>query len=121
MLYLMLIYHSETAWSGLKAAEQESVYREYRQLIDELTASGKYRAGNQLESAAAAATVRIRDGKSVVTDGPFVETKEQLAGFFYIEARDMEEAIGIAARIPSAREGTIEVRPVIPRQAGAQA
>lgn len=121
MLYLMLIYHTETAWSTLSQSEQESVYREYRQLIEELTASGKYRAGNQLEPAAAAATVRVRNGKRRVTDGPFAETKEQLAGFFYVEAKDREEALGIAARIPSAREGLIEVRPVIPRREAAQA
>lgn len=121
MLYLLLIYHSDTAWSQRTPTEQESVYREYRALIDELTAAGKYRAGNQLESNAAASVVRVRDGKAVVTDGPYVETKEQLGGFFYVEAADCKAAAAIAARIPSAREGSIEIRPAIPRREAAQA
>jgi len=121
MLYLMLIYHPEMVWDSRTKAEQETIYREYRQLIDELTAAGKYKAGNQLEASKAASTVRVRNGRPVVTDGPFAETKEQLGGFCYVEAEDLQEAQAIAARIPSAREGSIEVRPVIPRQQAAQA
>jgi len=120
MLFLLLIYHPETVWNNRTQPEQEGIYREYRQLIDELTAAGKYKAGNQLEASAAASTVRVRNGRPAVTDGPFVETKEQLGGFFYVEAEDLQEAQAIAARIPSAREGSIEVRLVIPRQQAAQ-
>jgi hypothetical protein len=82
-------------------------------LIDELTHDGKYLAGDQLQAATTAKTVRVRDHKPLITDGPFAETREQLGGFFLIEARNLDEANRIAARIPSARTGTIEVRPVV--------
>ena len=94
-------------------AERQEIYGEYRQLIQELKTAGKYLVGDQLQSATTASTVRVRDGKRLVTDGPFAETREQIGGFFMIEANDLDEAKSIAARIPSARMGAIEIRPVV--------
>lgn len=113
MKYMLLIYHNEQLWNSHTEAERQEIYREYRQLRDELTASGHFLDGNQLEPTAAANTVRVREKKPLVTDGPFAETREQLGGFFLIEAKDMAEATAIASRIPSAREGSIEVRPLV--------
>jgi hypothetical protein len=97
------------------------VYQEYGQLREELSAKGKFVGGNQLATTTMATSVRVREGKRVVTDGPFAETKEQLGGYFLVDATDLDEAIAIAARIPSARNGTIEVRPVAVRGKVAQA
>ena len=113
MKYMLLIYHEEQAWNGHTEAEHQEIYREYRQLIQELQSSGKYLTGDQLQPTTTASSVRVRDGKQMVTDGPFAETREQVGGFFMIEANDLAEATRIAARIPSARTGTIEVRPVV--------
>ncbi len=110
MRYMLLIYLDERA---LDDAERERCYRESAQLAHQLDAAGQYVAAAPLEPTATATSVRVREGKRVVTDGPFAETKEQLGGYFLIEARDLDEAIAIAARIPMARRGTIEVRPVI--------
>ena len=110
MRYMLLIYLDEQA---LDDAERERCYHESAQLAHQLDAAGQYLAAAPLEPTATATSVRVRDGKRVVTDGPFAETKEQLGGYFLIEARDLDEAIAIAARIPMARRGTIEVRPVI--------
>ena len=112
MLYMLLIYHDEQAWNRHTEAERQQIYGEYRELIQELQSSGKYLAGNQLQRATTASTVRVRDSKQVITDGPFAETKEQIGGFFLIDAKDLDEATAIAGRIPSARTGAIEVRPV---------
>jgi hypothetical protein len=114
MEYLLLIYHSESEWSQRSAADQESIYQEYRQLIHELRKSGQLIRGDQLKPAASCVTVRVRDGNAARTDGPFVETKEQLGGYFLVRVNAREEAVGIAKRIPSARTGWIEVREVIP-------
>ncbi len=113
MKYMLLIYHDEQAWNKLPDAEREQIYLEYRQLIQELQSKGQYLVGDQLQLTETASSVRVRDGKQLVTDGPFAETREQLGGFFMIEATDAEEARSIAARIPSARMGTIEIRPVV--------
>ena len=113
MKYLLLIYHDEQVWKGYTEAEHQEIYREYRQLIQELQSSGKYLAGDQLQPTTTASSVRVRDGKQMVTDGPFAETREQVGGFFMIEANDLDEATTIAARIPSARTGAIEIRPVM--------
>ena len=121
MQYLMLIYHSEADWAKLTSTEQESMYKEYGQLREQLMQTGKYVGGNQLKPTAAATTVRVRNGKRVVTDGPYAETKEQLGGYFLVEANDLDEALAIAAKIPSARDGSIEVRPVVVRQQAQQA
>lgn len=113
MKYMLLIYHEEQEWNQRAEAERQQIYGEYRQLIRELTSSRKYLAGDQLQPTTTATAVRERDGKEIVTDGPFAETREQLGGYFLIDAKDLDEAIGIARRIPSARSGTIEIRPVV--------
>lgn len=89
------------------------MHEEYRPLIKELTDTGKFKGGSQLKPVSAATTVRVRGGKRTVTDGPFAETKEHLGGYFLVDANDLDEAISIAARIPSARLGSIEVRPLV--------
>jgi hypothetical protein len=115
MQYLMLIYDVEADWAKMSAAEQASMYKEYGQFTQQISDSGNHRAGHQLKPIATATTVRLRDGKRLVTDGPFAETKEQLGGFYLVEAKDLDEAISIAARIPSARHGSIEIRPIVTR------
>ena len=119
MKYMLLIYHDEKDWTGMSEAERQEIYGEYRQLIGELSSRGQYLAGDQLQLAATASSVRVRAGKQFVTDGPFAETREQIGGFFMIEAKDLEQATSIAARIPSARMGVIEIRPVVEESAGA--
>ena len=110
MKYMLLIYFDEQA---LSETERQTCYVESTQLAHEIKASGQYLAANPLHPTTMATTVRMRDGKRFVTDGPFAETREQLGGYFLIDARHLDEAIGIAARIPMARKGTIEIRPVI--------
>jgi hypothetical protein len=121
MQYLLLIYHSEQGFEKTTESDRAAVYQEYGQLREELSAKGKFVGGNQLAATTMATTVRVRDGKRVVTDGPFAETKEQLGGYFLVNATDLDEAIAMAARIPSARNGTIEVRPIAVRGQVAQA
>ena len=113
MKYLILIYDNEQEWAALGEAAHQPIYGEYRKLTDELKANGQYLSGSQLAPTATATSVRVRDGQQLVTDGPFAETHEQLGGYFLIEAKDLDEAISIAGRVPSARMGTIEVRPLI--------
>ena len=110
MQYMLLIYFDEQALSEI---EREACYVESAQLAHEIKARGQYLAANPLHPTAMATTVRVRDGKQFVTDGPFAETHEQLGGYFLIDAKHLDEAISIAARIPMARKGTIEIRPVI--------
>lgn len=112
MKYMLLIYDEERAWAGMSSDEQGKMMTEYRQLSADLKASGHYIAGSQLQPVSSATTVRIRNGKRMITDGPFAETREQLGGYYLVEARDLDEAIAIGARIPSARVGTVEVRPL---------
>src|SRR4051794_37234913 len=112
MKYMLLIYHEEQSWADRTENERQTIYTEYRQLIEELKSADKYLFGDQLQPTATAQSVRVRDGRQLVTDGPFAETREQVGGFFIIDAESMDEAKSIAARIPSARTGTIEVRPV---------
>ena len=107
---MLLIYLDEQA---LSADEREQCYRDSTQLAHQLDVAGQYVAASPLQPASTATSVRVRAGKRVVTDGPFAETKEQLGGYFLIDATDLEEAIAIAARIPMARRGTVEVRPVV--------
>ena len=121
MKYMLLIYHEEQNWNGHTETERQGIYREYRELIQQLQSGGQYQGGDQLQSTNAARTVRVRDRKHLVTDGPFAETREQLGGFFLIEAKDLDEAENIAARIPSARTGSIEIRPVVETAAPASA
>src|SRR5207244_6338376 len=110
MKYMLLIYFDEQV---LSETERKACYVESAQLAHEIKASGQYLAANPLHPTALATTVRVRDGKRFVTDGPFAETREQLGGYFLIDAKYLDEAIGIAARIPMARKGCVEIRPVI--------
>jgi hypothetical protein len=121
MKYLMLIYQNEKEWAAHSEGEVQQIYQEYGKLRQELTASGQFLGGSQLHPIATASTVRVRDGKPLITDGPFAETHEQLGGYFLIEAKNLDEALAIATRIPSAREGSIEVRPLVERTAEAAA
>ena len=95
--------------------EKQGIYKRYMELAGDLKQSGKYVGGHQLQPIATATTVRVRNGKKAVTDGPFAETKEQLGGYFLVEAKDLDEALAIAGRIPGAEVGSIEVRPVVMR------
>jgi hypothetical protein len=113
MKYMLLIYHDEPSWNAMTEAERQQIFLEYRKLRGELEANGKFVTGSQLQPIATATSVRVREGKELVIDGPFAETHEQLGGYFLIEAKDLDEATSIAARIPSARTGTIEVRPLV--------
>ena len=113
MKYLLLIYDKEQEWGALGEAAQQAIYGEYGKLREELQANGQFVGGSQLAPTSTATSVRVRDEKQLVTDGPFAETHEQLGGYFLIEAKDLDEAIGIAGRVPSARMGTIEVRPLV--------
>lgn len=110
MRYLLLIYGDEHA---LNETEREECYQESAQLAHEIDEGGQYLAAAPLKPTSTATSVRVREGKRLVTDGPFAETREQLGGFFMVDATDLDEAIAIAARIPMARRGTVEIRPVI--------
>jgi hypothetical protein len=110
MKFLLQIYMAENA---MTEAEREQCYVDSTRLAQDLHANGQLLSVNPLQPVATAATVRVRDGKRIVTDGPFAETREHLGGYFLIEAKDRDEAIGIAERIPGARKGRVEVRPVL--------
>lgn len=110
MRYLLLVYLDEQA---LDQTEREKCYVESTQLTHDLNERGQFLASAPLYPTSTATSVRVREGKRLVTDGPFAETREQLGGYFLVDAKDLDEAIGIAARIPGARRGTIEIRPVI--------
>lgn len=114
MQYLLLIYGSENRWETMSQAEHDAVLQEYMDYSQSIAQSGHMRGGNELDMTAKAKTVKVRDGRQLVTDGPFAETKEQLGGYYLVEAKDVNEALALAARIPSARWGSIEVRPIIP-------
>jgi hypothetical protein len=113
MKYMLLIYDDERAWEKFGEVERQQIMAEYGQFTQQIRATGHYAAGAQLQPPASATSVRVREGKRLQTDGPFAETREQLGGYYLIDARDLDEATAIAARIPSARFGTIEVRPVV--------
>jgi hypothetical protein len=110
MRYMLLVYLEEQA---LGETERQECYGESMQVTRELHASGNFLAAAPLYPTATATSIRVREGRRVVTDGPFAETREQLGGYFLVEAKDLDEAIGIAGRIPGARFGTIEIRPVV--------
>lgn len=110
MKYMLLIYADENAWTE---NEREQCYAESVQLTQQLNENRQYLGASPLHSVATATSVRVRDGNRQVTDGPFAETREQLGGYFLIDAKDLDEAIAIAGRIPSARKGTVEIRPII--------
>ena len=112
MKYMLMIYLDES-WLKRSVAERQEAYWAQMKHTEELVSKGRYLGGNPLHPPSTATTVRVRDGKRLLTDGPFAETREQLGGYFLIDAPDLDEAIAIAARIPMARRGTVEVRPVI--------
>ena len=112
MQYLLLIYQAEAAMQNRSEAEAKATSREYGQLTQSIKDSGQYKGGNALQPVATATKVQVRDGKTLTTDGPFAETHEQLGGYYLIEAAHLDDAIAIAARIPAARNGSIEIRPI---------
>jgi hypothetical protein len=113
MKYLCLIYENENTWDTMPKPEADAMLGEYRRFTEDVKRSGHYLGGNALKPTPTASTVRVRQGKISTTDGPFAETKEQLGGYYLIEAKDLNDAIQVAARIPSARIGSIEVRPIM--------
>ncbi len=112
MQYLLLIYANEAEEDAIPPAEMGAMLAEYGAFTQSIIASGAFKAGDRLKASSTATTVRVREGKTLMTDGPFAETREQLGGYYLIEAKDLDEAAAIAARIPSARYGSIEVRPL---------
>jgi hypothetical protein len=110
MKYMLLIYMHEQAMND---AERAACYEESTKLAQDLHASGQYVAASPLQSVSTATSVRVREGKRQVTDGPFAETREHLGGFYIIDVKDLDEAIAVAARIPPARKGTVEIRPIM--------
>ena len=113
MQYMLLIYDREADWNAMSEKDRNAVFGEYMTFTKSLRDSGSFVAGDALQPVETATTVRVRGGKTVATDGPFAETKEQLGGYYLVEAKDIDEAISMAARIPSARYGSIEIRPVM--------
>jgi hypothetical protein len=114
MQYLLLIYSREAEIAALDQSTMSSMMDAFHQFTQSLVQSGQLRASDRLRPTSTATTVRVRDGKVLTTDGPFAETREQLGGFYLVEAKDLDEALALAARIPSARYGSIEVRPTWP-------
>jgi hypothetical protein len=112
MKYMLLICRDEQAWDSLSVTERQQIYGETLELSEELAARGQYLGGFPLHPSASATSVRVRDGKPLVIDGPFAETREQLGGYMLIDVKDLDEAIAIAARVPLARTSTVEIRPV---------
>ena len=114
MQYLLLIYDNEKSWQTMSKEEGDKIMKEYGTFTQSIAQSGNYKGGNPLQPTATATTVRQRNGKRQTTSGPFAETREQLGGCYLIDAKDLDEAIAIAERIPAARTGSIEVRPIMP-------
>jgi len=114
MQYLLLIYNNERSWTELSQPDAQKLMGEYMSFTDAIAKSGHYKGGNALQPTNTATTVRVREGKRQTTDGPFAETREQLGGYYLVDAADLDEAIKIAERIPGARTGGIEVRPIMP-------
>jgi hypothetical protein len=113
MQYMLLIYDNEKNMPAVTPGARREMMASYQQFTDSIKKSGQFKAGDALQPTATATTVRVRDGKKLHSDGPFAETKEQLGGYYLVEAKDLDEAIELAARIPSAKTGSIEVRPVV--------
>lgn len=112
MQYLLLIYDAEETWNAMSAGQAQKTHEQYGVFTREIKASGHMTGGEALELARTATTVRVRDGKIAATDGPFAEAREQLGGYYLVEAKDVAEAVQIAARIPSAKFGAIEIRKI---------
>jgi hypothetical protein len=110
MKYMLLVYGNEKAWDD---SYRDGCYKESGQLVQQLQAAGQFVAASPLHPTSTATSVRVRDGRRIVTDGPFAETHEQLGGYYLVDAKNLDEAIDIAGRIPPARSGTIEIRPLI--------
>jgi hypothetical protein len=115
MEYLLLIYDVESDMAKMSEPEMGAMHQDFMQFTEGIQKSGHFRAGKQLQPIATATTVRVKNGKRSVTDGPFAETREQLGGFYLIEAKDLDEALAIAERCPGARLGSVEVRPIVHR------
>ena len=113
MKYLLLIYEKEADWAAIPEPEKGKVYGEYMDYTRRIRKNGNYIAGQALQPISTATTVRVKNGKTLTTDGPFAETREQLGGYYLVEAAVLDEARAIAARIPGARTGSIEVRPIM--------
>jgi hypothetical protein len=113
MQYLLMIYRNEAELGKLGAAERQQMMADYGAFTQSIVESGHFKAGDGLQPTTTATTVRVRDGKMLTTDGPFAETREQLGGYYLVEAKDLDAALGIAARIPGAKTGSIEVRPIM--------
>ena len=113
MQYLLMVYQNEADLGKMDAAARKNLTAEYGVFTQSIVQSGNFKAGDGLQPTSTATTVRVRDGKMLTTDGPFAETREQFAGYYLIEAKDLDTALAIAARIPGARTGSIEVRPVM--------
>ena len=113
MQYMLLIYSPPDAWTSIPPEQQKAIYEAYGAFSMELEASGKMVAGDALQDISTATSVRVRDGETLTTDGPFAETKEILGGYFLLDAPDLDAAIEAAARIPGAKTGKIEIRPVM--------
>jgi hypothetical protein len=114
MKYLLLIYESEAGFAGMSGDEQARIFEEYMVYTKNIKKSGNYIGGEALQAISTATTVRVKNGKTITTDGPFAETREQLGGYYLVEAKDLDEAIKLAAGIPASRTGSIEVRPILP-------
>ena len=112
MKYMLLICRNEAVWDTMSSSERQQIYGETLALSEDLTARGQYLGGAPLHPSSSATSVRVRDGKRLVTDGPFAETREQLGGYMLVDVKDLDDAIAIAGRIPLARTGTVEIRPV---------
>ena len=113
MQYLLLIYGNESEWATRREADTKAMMNDYRAFTQSIIQSGNFKAGDALKPTSTATTVRVRGGKTLTTDGPFAETREQLGGYYLIEAKDLDEATAIAARVPTAKFGSIEVRPIM--------
>ena len=113
MQYLLMIYRNEAELGGMTAADRQKMMADYGAFTQSIIQSGNFKAGDGLQPTSTATTVRVRDGKTLTTDGPFAETREQLGGYYLVEAKDLDAAIEIAARIPGAKNGSIEVRPIM--------
>jgi hypothetical protein len=113
MQYLLLIYRNEAELNKMTPADRQTMSAEYGTYTQSIVQSGHFKAGDGLQPTTTATTVRVREGKTLTTDGPFAETREQLGGYYLVEAKDLDAAIALAARIPGARDGSIEVRPVM--------
>jgi hypothetical protein len=119
MRYMLLIYDREIDWANMAEPKKGKMFEEYGVFTESIKKSGNYVAGDALQPTSTATTVRVKDGKPVTTDGPFAETREQLGGFYIVSAKNLDEATEIAGRIPSARLGSIEVRPIMEMGGGA--